>query len=78
MVYIVNTSDPAGKTGQVAPVPVELGVATGKQIQVTGALTAGQLVVVQGNERLRPGQAVAVVRVIDDVAAASPSQSTAP
>jgi HlyD family secretion protein len=78
MVYVVNTSEPNGKSGQVAPVPVELGVATGDQIQVTGALTAGQLVVVQGNERLRPGQAVSIVRVIDDVAAASPSSSTAP
>ncbi len=78
IVYVVNTNDPAGKSGQVAPVPVELGVATGDQIQVTGALTAGQFVVAEGNERLRPGQAVSVVRVIGDVAAASPSSSTAP
>lgn len=77
IVYVVNTTDADGKSGQATPVPVELGVATGKQIQVTGALVAGQLVVVQGNERLRPGQPVSIVRVVDDVAAIPASASNA-
>ena len=46
------------KQGKVAPVPVQVGVADGGMIQVSGALKPGQLVVVQGNERLRPGQDV--------------------
>jgi len=40
--------------------PVRLGVADGSLIQVTGKLTVGQLVVIEGNERLRPGQPVVV------------------
>jgi RND family efflux transporter MFP subunit len=37
-------------------VPVETGTAVGSLIQVTGALQAGDLVVIRGNERVRPGQ----------------------
>ncbi len=46
--------------GKVRPVAVELGVTSGRLIQVSGPLTAGQQVVVRGNERLRPGQDVVV------------------
>jgi hypothetical protein len=42
-------------------VPVNLGVADGSRIQVMGDLKEGQLVVVQGNERLFPGREVAIV-----------------
>jgi RND family efflux transporter MFP subunit len=77
VVYVVNSSDPADKTGQAAPVPVELGVATGDLIQVTGAVTAGQYVVVQGNERLQPGQPVNITRVIEVPDATPPSASPA-
>jgi RND family efflux transporter MFP subunit len=59
-----------GKTA-VTPVPVELGVASGPYIQVKGALKAGQRVIVQGNERLRPGQPVAVVREVEPPAGAT-------
>jgi RND family efflux transporter MFP subunit len=48
--------------GKVQAVPVDLGVAKGGLIQVKGSLQQGQQVVVQGNERLRPGQEVEVVR----------------
>ncbi|MCA9236551.1 MAG: efflux RND transporter periplasmic adaptor subunit [Planctomycetales bacterium] len=46
------------------PVPVQLGVARGELIQLIGPLQPGQLVVVEGNERLRPGQSVDVTRVV--------------
>jgi hypothetical protein len=38
---------------------VELGVATENQVQVIGNVRAGDLVVIQGHERLRIGQQVA-------------------
>lgn len=47
---------------KVRPVPIQLGVAQGQWISVTGGLTAGQLVIVEGNERLRADQ---VVRITD-------------
>jgi RND family efflux transporter MFP subunit len=49
----------------VSPVRVELGVADGNWIEATGQIAAGDRVVVLGNERLRPGQAVRVTKVID-------------
>ncbi len=51
---------PAGK---VKAVPVEMGVADGHWIAVTGALKADQQVVVVGNERLLPGQLVSIIEV---------------
>lgn len=66
MVYVVEGAKAEGDTGKVSPVPVQMGVAEGRRIQVTGPLQAGQMVVVQGNERLRPGQDVAVQRVAAD------------
>jgi hypothetical protein len=39
-------------------VPVRTGKARGDQVEVLGDLTAGQRVVVRGNERLAPGQPV--------------------
>ncbi|MFK7874313.1 MAG: efflux RND transporter periplasmic adaptor subunit [Paracoccaceae bacterium] len=44
------------------PRSVELGVAIGDRYEVVSGLTAGDLVVVRGNERLRPGQAVSARR----------------
>lgn len=70
MVYLVapDAKDPDKKT--VVPMPVEIGVAAGGQVQVLpsaaakgAAVKAGDLVVVLGNERLRPGQAVTVAGV---------------
>ncbi len=65
MVVIVNGAAETGQTGTPAPVPVQLGVAQGEWIQVTGGVKAGQLVIVQGNERIRPGQTVTVSRIVD-------------
>jgi RND family efflux transporter MFP subunit len=64
VIFIVNLADANGKQGKVQPVPVQLGLSEGSMIQVRGGLAPGQLVVVQGNERLRPGQDVIVQRVI--------------
>ena len=43
---------------QAQPRPVTLGVPLGDRYEVLGGLQAGDLVVVRGNERLRPGQAI--------------------
>ena len=45
--------------GKATPREVTLGTAIGERIEVGGALAPGDLVVVRGNERLQPGQAVA-------------------
>lgn len=65
MIFVVETAD--GKQGTASPVSVQIGVAEGKMIQVIGQVQPGQLVVVQGNERLTPapGQPVAIQRTID-------------
>jgi hypothetical protein len=43
-----------GRAGRARPVPVETGAAWNGSIQIHRGLSAGQLVVVQGNERLPP------------------------
>lgn len=45
---------------QVEKIKVELGVASGAEISVIGAISAGERVVTRGNERLRPGQTVRI------------------
>jgi RND family efflux transporter MFP subunit len=52
--YIVND--------QVAHmVPVKMGAAHGSLVEVAGDVSPGSMVVVRGNERLRPGQPVRIV-----------------
>ena len=51
MVYLV-------KDGTAQPRPVQLGEAVGNRFQVLQGLAPGDVVVVRGNERLRPGQNV--------------------
>jgi multidrug efflux pump subunit AcrA (membrane-fusion protein) len=53
MVYVVAE-------GKATPVPVEVGLAVDGFVQVKGGVVGGQKVVVRGNERLRPGQAVRI------------------
>jgi HlyD family secretion protein len=56
VVYIVDTT---GGKSTVRPVPVTMGVAQGQWISVgANEIKAGDIVVVEGNERLRPGQDV--------------------
>ncbi len=57
-VYVVND-------GTVRPVQVTTGVAYRDLIEVIGPIEAGELVVVRGNERLRPGQPIRVVDTLD-------------
>ena len=47
--------------GTVRMVPVKTEAAHGPLIEVKGDLRPGQQVVIRGNERLRPGQAVKVL-----------------
>ncbi len=62
-VYVVDLDAQSSElpTGIVRKVPVQLGVAVDDLIQVSGALSAGQLVVVVGNERLIPESRVKIV-----------------
>jgi len=61
MVFVVDGQNPAAPSsiGTVRGVPVELGAAVGGNVAVRSDLVPGRLVVVRGNERLRPGMAVA-------------------
>lgn len=43
-------------------VNVTLGIGTGEQIEVSGDLKNGDMVVVRGNERLQPGQTVSIMK----------------
>lgn len=57
IVYVVVRE---GKESIAKPIPVQLGIASDGLIQVEGQLSAGQNVVIRGNERLRPNQAVSM------------------
>lgn len=70
VVFAVDGSP--GQPAKVRAVPVQLGVVHEGLIQVKGNLKAGQQVVVQGNERLRDGQAVLVQRPARASSAAAP------
>ncbi|MEZ6073595.1 MAG: hypothetical protein R3C10_25790 [Pirellulales bacterium] len=62
----------------VRPVPVTLGVAIDRLIQVIGPIKPGDLVVTRGNERLRPGQLVQVQQVIEVTSASDPGSAAPP
>ncbi|MDJ0683595.1 MAG: efflux RND transporter periplasmic adaptor subunit [Alphaproteobacteria bacterium] len=51
MVFVVNE-------GTVAPRPIQLGEAVATRFEVLNGLAPGEIVVIRGNERLRPGQSV--------------------
>jgi len=61
LVYVVDGARKVGQSGKVRAVPVQLGVVEANLIQVTGDIKPGDSVVVQGNERLRPGMEVTLV-----------------
>jgi multidrug efflux pump subunit AcrA (membrane-fusion protein) len=76
VVFVVDAATDS-KQGKVRPVPVKIGFADGSMIQVSGDIQAGQLVVVQGNERLQPGQVVQIQRMQSEPeGAARSAQST--
>lgn len=53
------------KTGKVRPVVVKMGALDGRLVEVEGSIKEGEVVVVRGNERLRPGQKVAITETLD-------------
>jgi multidrug efflux pump subunit AcrA (membrane-fusion protein) len=57
LIFVVDSR--AAATGTVRAVPVELGAAVGGSVEVRSDVAPGSLVVVRGNERLRPGMPVA-------------------
>lgn len=67
IVVFVAVTDPAANKTVAKPVNVTVGGAVGEWIQVTGLLHNGDKVVVQGNERLLPGQALAILSEQTDV-----------
>ncbi len=76
MVFVVDATVPdindpidgkgaSARTGKVRPVPVKMGSSDGRLIEIDGPIKAGEIVVVRGNERLRPGQDVAITETLD-------------
>lgn len=63
VVWVIEGANSEGGNGVATPRPVELGVATGSLIEVKGELSPGQLVVVEGNENLAPGQKIVITRI---------------
>lgn len=62
-IMVVDTSSKDAMTGKARPVDVQLGVANADYVEVLPVkdeLKEGQIVVTEGNERLRPGQPVAI------------------
>ncbi|WP_182868527.1 efflux RND transporter periplasmic adaptor subunit [Stieleria mannarensis] len=74
LVYVVENGE--GNSHSVRPVPIRVGVAMPNLIQAIGPLEAGQLVVVEGNERLRPGQSVRISRVVKPASTPETDQQT--
>ena len=71
MVFVVSD-------GKAEPRPVQLGEAVGDRFQVLDGLQEGDLVVVRGNERLRPGQAVMVPGQTSPAADSEPAPTAEP
>lgn len=65
LIYVVQQQNAKDDTGTATPVSVRLGIAYGGLIEVQGELKSGDLVVVRGNERLRPKDAVKITERID-------------
>lgn len=59
LVYVVEPTAAGAATGTVRPVSVALGAAVDGSVEIRDGLLAGAIVVVRGNERLRPGATVA-------------------
>ncbi|MEM9659877.1 MAG: efflux RND transporter periplasmic adaptor subunit, partial [Planctomycetota bacterium] len=64
VVFTVSGSPQEGAVAEVGVVPVQIGVAQDRYIQVLGDVKPGVLVIVQGNERLRPGQQVSLTKIV--------------
>jgi RND family efflux transporter MFP subunit len=62
VVFVVEPT--ANGLGNARPAPVQLGAADGDLIQVSGGVSAGQLVVVKGNERLPPAEQEVMLSIV--------------
>lgn len=69
VVYVFTKDKGNDNQGTGRPVPVKLGVAKGRMIQVTGDLKKDDLVIIRGNERVRPGQPLVISEVLNPNAA---------
>ena len=58
------TAPSSTNTGKARPVPVKMGASDGRLIEIVGPVKVGELVVVRGNERLRPGQDVVITETL--------------
>lgn len=74
VVFVVDPDPENPRYGTVRQVAVRSGIADESLVQVEGPIEEGQRVVVQGNERLRPGQRVEVITM----GLAGPTAVTAP
>jgi len=54
-VFIIDANN------QAQQIPVTTGLGSGDQIEVLGAVSPGDRVVIRGNERLQPGQTVGIL-----------------
>jgi RND family efflux transporter MFP subunit len=70
----------AGQAGKARLVPVDAGASTEGLIQIKplGELKAGDFVIVEGNERVRPGQEVLIAKVVEAPAARTAAAPTEP
>ena len=70
-VFVVDSDSPGARTGTVRMVPINLGEEVGGLIQIrstvrrSDTVRPGDLVVAEGNERLRDGERVVIVRVLE-------------
>lgn len=65
VIYVVELNEDSADTGSVREVRVSVGVAMNELIAIRGMVEPNALVVVRGNERLRPGQDVIITERID-------------
>ncbi len=72
--YVIG-EDPQTQSTVVRPVPVHVGASIDDWIQVSGSVAAGDLVVVEGNERLTPGQQVQIAKELPDTLSKDPQAS---
>lgn len=79
-VFVVRPDPKKANHGTVRPVTVKPGVTKGVMRQVTGDIEKGDLVVMEGNERIRPGQEVMIAEIKEptreDFGAVSPGQQS--
>jgi len=73
VVYVVDRTSPGSVDAVARLVPVSLGSVFGSHVELLGGgPAAGQELVIEGNERLRPGQAVRIVAPSRDDATKAP------